>query len=317
MEMNQTKYTFLLPAYKPDFFEEALRSIKQQTYSDFKVIVSDDCSPHDLKSIFDKVCGDDERFTYRRNEQNMGGKSLVSHWNLLVEMCDTEYLILASDDDVYEPTFLEEVNKLAVKYPEVDLIRARVRAIDEHGNMIEKDAIYEEYVDDLDFLKQKHFNNALRCIANYVFRVSALNGNGGFVEFPLAWYSDDATVMMMSEKGVANTAEMLLNFRNSSISISSRKLNQKDAYKKALATVLFDEWFEVNILPRLNLCPQMEYVRRIQNFVTHAHGTFMYQMFSYFSSNCCYFDFKKLLSHFDGKSKRWRLLYNYLRARMR
>ena len=75
--MNQTKYTFLLPAYKPDFFEEALRSIKEQTFSDCKVLVSDDCSPHDLKSIFDKVCGDDERFAYRRNEENMGGKSLV------------------------------------------------------------------------------------------------------------------------------------------------------------------------------------------------------------------------------------------------
>ena len=30
--MNQTKYTFLLPAYKPDFFEEALRSIKHRLF---------------------------------------------------------------------------------------------------------------------------------------------------------------------------------------------------------------------------------------------------------------------------------------------
>ena len=37
------KYTFLLPAYKPDFFEEALRSIKSQTFKDFNVLVSDDC----------------------------------------------------------------------------------------------------------------------------------------------------------------------------------------------------------------------------------------------------------------------------------
>ena len=63
-----TKYTFLLPAFKPDFFEVALRSIKSQTLKDFKVLVSDDCSPHDLKSIYNKVCGDDARFTYRRNE---------------------------------------------------------------------------------------------------------------------------------------------------------------------------------------------------------------------------------------------------------
>lgn len=54
-----TKYTFLLPAFKPDFLEVALKSIKSQTYSDFKVLVSDDCSPHDLKSIYNKVCGDD------------------------------------------------------------------------------------------------------------------------------------------------------------------------------------------------------------------------------------------------------------------
>ena len=46
------KYSFLLPAYKPDFLEVALRSIKSQTFSDFKVLVSDDCSPHDLKSIY-------------------------------------------------------------------------------------------------------------------------------------------------------------------------------------------------------------------------------------------------------------------------
>ena len=72
------KYTFLLPAYKHDFFEEALRSIKNQTYSDFNVLVSDDCSPHDLKSIYDEVCGDDARFSYRCNEVNMGNNSLVS-----------------------------------------------------------------------------------------------------------------------------------------------------------------------------------------------------------------------------------------------
>lgn len=73
-----TKYTFLLPAFKPDFFEVALRSIKSQTLKNFKVLVLDDCSSHDLKSIYDKVCGDDVRFLYRRNEVNMGNNSLVS-----------------------------------------------------------------------------------------------------------------------------------------------------------------------------------------------------------------------------------------------
>ena len=69
---NRVKYTFLLPAYKPDFFREALDSIKCQQYTDFKVIVSDDCSPYDLKSIYDDVCSQDTRFQLRRNLVNMG-----------------------------------------------------------------------------------------------------------------------------------------------------------------------------------------------------------------------------------------------------
>ena len=150
--MNNIKYTFLLPAYKVLFFEEALQSIKNQTYRDFKVIVSDDCSPENLKSIYDKVCGDDPRFIFRRNEENMGSKSLVSHWNMLVDMCDTEWLIMAGDDDVYEPTFLEEMDRLQVKYPNVDLLHARARVIDAEGEVVKLDSAYDEYVTQIEFL---------------------------------------------------------------------------------------------------------------------------------------------------------------------
>ena len=230
-----TKYTFLLPAYKPNFLAEALESIKEQTYTDFKVIVSDDCSPHDLKSIFEKTCGDDPRFVFRRNEKNMGGKSLVSHWNLLVDMCDTEYLILASDDDVYEPTFLEEVDKLAVKYPEVDLIRARVKLINEQGNLLAKDAIYEEKLSDIEFISQLYGNHYIKCIANFVFKTKKLQVINGFKNFPLAWNSDSATVIEMSRNGMVNTDQILFSFRNSTVNISYGRNDKERCFKKLMA----------------------------------------------------------------------------------
>lgn len=226
------KYTFLLPAYKPDFFEVALRSIKSQTFKDFKVLVSDDCSPHDLKSIYDKVCGDDTRFSFRRNEVNMGSKSLVSHWNLLVDMCDTEYLILASDDDVYEPTFLEEVDKLAQKYPEVDLIRARVRLINDSSNIAFYDGIYQEFTDSLEFVNLMYLHNSIKCIANYTFRLKALKAIEGFIDFPLAWFSDRATVMKLSTHGVANTKDVLFSFRMSDVNITFGKMMKRRLIQK-------------------------------------------------------------------------------------
>lgn len=238
------KYTFLLPAYKPDFFEVALRSIKSQTFKDFKVLVSDDCSPHDLKSIYNKVCGDDVRFSFRRNEVNMGSKSLVSHWNLLVDKCDTEYFILASDDDVYELTFLEEVDKLAQKYPEVDLIRARVRLINDSSNIAFYDGIYQEFTDSLEFVHLMYLHNSIKCIANYTFRLDALKAIGGFIDFPLAWFSDRATVMKLSTHGVANTKDVLFSFRMSDVNITFGKNDEKKAYTKEYATQLYDQWFK-------------------------------------------------------------------------
>ena len=283
------KYNFLLPAYKPNYFKLALDSILNQTYTDFKLIILDDCSPYDIKSIVDEF--NDKRIVYQRNEVNLGGNNLVDCWNKLLSLADSEYVILASDDDVYEYNFLEVMDGLSNKHPKADLFRARVRAIDEEGKMIEKDALYEEYVDCLDFLKQKHYNSALRCIANYVFRLNTLRSKGGFVSFPLAWYSDDATVMMMSENGVVNTNDMLFNFRSSSVNISCRKLSHTDAYKKAMATIFFDDWFMKHIpsmMEKHKKGKNAEYIRRIKRFVNHDHDSFMHEMFSYFSSNCTF-----------------------------
>lgn len=259
--MKTPKYTFLLPAFKAKFLAEMLESIKNQTYTDFKVLISDDCSPEPIR----EVCAPyltDPRFSYRRNEENMGSKSLVSHWNLLVDMCDTEFLIMASDDDEYAPTFLEEIDKLQEKYPQVDLLRARVKSIDGNNKLRAKDAIYEEYVDQLDFLYQKHYNNALTCVPCYVFRTRKMKEIGGFFLLPLAWHSDDATALLMSQNGAANTSNMLISFRTSTINISGSRINKKTAYLKGVATLLYDKFYKEYVESLKNKYPINPYVNR-------------------------------------------------------
>lgn len=258
--MNNTKYTFLLPAYKARFFEEALLSIKNQTYTDFKVIVSDDCSPEELKPIYDKVCGDDPRFTFRRNEENMGSKSLVSHWNLLVDMCDTEWLIMAGDDDVYDPTFLEEMDKLQVKYPNVDLLHARARVIDAEGDVVKLDCAYDEYVSQLEFLAFIGMNNHIECVGNYIYRKDEMIKKKCFLDFPLAWNSDIATSCVMSFHGCVSSNLILFNFRMSGSNISSindvlvskNKIEASLKYGKFLDD-LFVNFFIDSKLTRLQL----------------------------------------------------------------
>lgn len=287
------KYTFLLPAYKARFFEEALLSIKNQTYRDFKVIVSDDCSPEELKPIYDKVCGDDPRFTFRRNEENMGSKSLVSHWNLLVDICDTEWFIMAGDDDVYDPTFLDEMNRLSEKYPNVDLLHARARVIDADGEVTKKDALYYEYVCQLDYLEQLDFYKHVECMGNNILRTIALKDKGGFVNLPLAWGSDMATCNMMSINGVANSGEILFGFRMSGLNISSQSIeNKKITRQKFSACCLYDD-FMIDLLKRIKfegtIENKMTYNRVVKQHRQRTAGFLMWQSVSLsFVDYLCY-----------------------------
>lgn len=301
------KYNFLLPAYKPDFFREALDSILGQTYKDFKLIILDDCSPYDLKSIVDEYA--DPRISYSRNEVNMGGKSLVSCWNKLLGMADSDYIILASDDDVYEKNFLMEVDKLAEKYPVVDLIRVRVRRINEAGEVIADDAIYKEYGDCVDYLYQKHFNNGITCMPCFVFKTQALRKVGGFVDLPEAWHSDDASSIIVSENGVANSILPLLNFRTSSVNISGKTITPKSAFEKCKATILYDQFFH-NFLEKIKKSNNFTaYKKRQIQFAEKHHDDFCYIMSRTYASLCSFSDFLRILTCLPLKERLKFFLY--------
>jgi glycosyltransferase involved in cell wall biosynthesis len=235
------KYTFLLPAYKGRFLDEMLQSIQKQTYQDYKVVISDDCSPEDLRTICEPYLND-PRFTYRRNEENMGSKDLVAHWNMLVNMCDTEFLIMASDDDVYEPEFLEEIDKLVQKYPNVDLFRARMQRINESGDLLLREPRWEEYMDQPHFFYASRTSGMFTCEANYVYKTSALKKRGGYKDFPLAIFSDKATHIIMAVNGCINTNEILFSFRLSNINICGRPKSSGDAAMMVDASLNFMKW---------------------------------------------------------------------------
>lgn len=314
------RYTFLLPAFKTRFFEEALLSIKNQTYKDFKVIVSDDCSPEDLKSIFDKVCSDDPRFTFRRNDENMGGKSLVSHWNLLVDMCDTEFLIMASDDDVYEPQFLAEIVTLTQKYPKVDLFRGRVKMIDGEGELLENDMMLDEYLDQLDFIYYFLGTYTIKCLANYVFRTSALKNNGYFYDLPLAWGTDNIAAIVLSENGIGSTLSCVFSFRRSDINISTRVddlLTNRLKVQGCYEYMRFLEKYIEYLSPKINTKQENCLLEKIRGLL---YDGFYVNKLAENSEMCTYCEMKKYfhyllhLGYFTGKLDQIHFFWSWIRA---
>lgn len=238
--MNNIKYTFLLPAYKAKYLKEALDSLLDQTYKDFKIIVSDDNSPEDIRGIVDSF--DDVRIEYRKNKNNIGGLKLVEHWNLLLSLCDTEYVIVASDDDVYSRFFLEEMDELVKKYQDVNVFRARTQRINNHCDITAQEDVFDEYQGCVVALHSMFCGNYIGCVGNYVFRTDALRQAGGFADLPYAWFSDMQTVISLQGNGQANTKDILFSFRLSDINISNTKHDREVDSFKLKATIMFDKW---------------------------------------------------------------------------
>ena len=102
---------------------------------------------------------------------------------------------------------------------------------------------YQEYNDGIDFYKQFFCSDYIPCIANILFKTNLLKVKGGFIDFPLAIGSDDATTLSLSKYGVVNTKDILFSFRVSGINLSDfRNANPKNLAKKMKAINLFSEW---------------------------------------------------------------------------
>ena len=246
------RYSFVLPAYKSDYLQDAIESILQQTFNDFELIIVDDASPYNLESIVKQY--NDQRIVFHRNEVNIGGKNLVMNWNKCIKYAKGEYLILAADDDIYSPFFLQQVEARIEEYPDVDIIRSRVNRIDSKGTITDIEQVYKPYMPFSEFVFYWS-KGVINCIANYVFKKKSLLNTGGFVDMPCAWFSDDITVVNMSINGIATTEDALFYFRTSDKSVSWT-FDKNTIRKKWKANGMFYKWFNDTVIPKMKSLPQ-------------------------------------------------------------
>ena len=230
------KVSFILPAYKAKFLSLAIDSILSQSYGNFELIIVDDHSPEDIKGIVDRY--NDDRITYYRNAVNIGGKSLVQQWNHCIEFASGDYLVLAADDDVYEPDFLKEMISLVQKHPKVDVLRARVKEIDEEGKLLGLDGMIAEYCSMAEYIYHWRRATIMICIGNYMFKTATIKEKK-FIDFPSAFCSDIASIINLAAAGVVNSSDYLFNFRKSTIHLSSSNTQLE---KKLEANNQFYEW---------------------------------------------------------------------------
>lgn len=112
------RVSILMPVYNTALYlHEAMDSMLAQTFTDFELIVLDDCSPDDAEAILDTYT--DSRIVRYKGEKNAGLSNVL---NVGIGMARGKYIARMDSDDVSLPNRLQVQVDYLETHPEVDLV---------------------------------------------------------------------------------------------------------------------------------------------------------------------------------------------------
>ena len=126
------RISILMAVYNcADTLEEAIDSLYNQTYKDFKLILCDDGSTDNTYKIAQSYANKYDNIVLLKNEKNL---KLGASLNRCLEHADTEYVARMDGDDISLPTrFEKEINFLDT-HPEYAVVSCPMIHFDETGD---------------------------------------------------------------------------------------------------------------------------------------------------------------------------------------
>jgi Glycosyl transferase family 2 len=124
--MNSPRVTVGIPTYdRPVLLQEAIESVLSQTFSDFRLLISDNASNAGTRDVVASFT--DPRIAYNRSNRNVG---MIGNFNRIIELADTEYLMILPDDDLLYPDYLSSVMETLEQFQSVGLVHTAFNLID-------------------------------------------------------------------------------------------------------------------------------------------------------------------------------------------
>jgi len=242
MKMNN-KLAIVIPAYKQQFLRETLESIANQTCKNFTLYIGDDASPDDLYSII-RAFENEINISYKKFNENLGGKDLVAHWGRCIDLTQNEeWIWLFSDDDLMDLNCVEGFYESLNNNENVDLLHFNLRIIDQYGRSTKECNPYPEHLEVTDFFFRRINFKINSTGVEYIFRKSGYVEKGGFQNYDLAWCADDATwIKLGMRSGIGTIQGPKVSWRYSGSNISSNVSDKTVIRRKVNSIVSHMKW---------------------------------------------------------------------------
>jgi glycosyltransferase involved in cell wall biosynthesis len=117
MNLQPPLVSVVIPVYNgAHWLAETLKSLADQTYQNFEIILADDASTDNLQQVLDGFC--DKRLRAVHLKNNVG---VSAGRNLGIELAKGEFIAFCDADDICQPARLERQVSFLLSHPEVDM----------------------------------------------------------------------------------------------------------------------------------------------------------------------------------------------------
>ncbi|MFZ5485078.1 MAG: glycosyltransferase family 2 protein [Pseudomonadota bacterium] len=203
---NKAMLCIVIPAYRGKYLGQALSSLAgQEASGNFEILIADDHSPDDIVGVAAPFL-DTLPIRYHRFENNLGGSNLIDHWNRTIQLVSADWLWFMGDDDELEANAVSAV--LSAIHDDQHfpgLWHLDVDQIDAQGHITSPKPPYPDHLSARNYALGRFRGTLSSFACEYIVRRDALLAMGGFVNFPHAWCSDDATWLKLAAKGGIRT----------------------------------------------------------------------------------------------------------------
>ena len=116
-----------------EYLKEQIESILNQTYKNFRLLISDDASTNtEIKAVLEQYKKQDNRVIIYIQEKNLGYNK---NFEFLLRQADSQYIMFADHDDIWYPEKIEKSLE-KIKKENVDLVYVNSNQINEKGEII-------------------------------------------------------------------------------------------------------------------------------------------------------------------------------------
>lgn len=169
--------SIILPTYNgADRINESIKSVLNQTYKNWELLVIDDGSKDNTKDVIENFTKSDLRIRYIKNENNLG---LQKTLNKGIREAKGEYIARIDDDDIWcDPQKLEKQVEFLDKNKDYILVGTGVIVTDENGKELFR---YLVPVSDCD-IRERLLGKNCFVHSSVVFRKAVTLELGGYGE---------------------------------------------------------------------------------------------------------------------------------------